>query len=214
VFAAIARNRVFWLIAIAMFLCTLQTPLHSAQLNLMLLDNHISTATAARMVSVYAIGTVIGRIACGLALDKFVTYLVAAASMVLPAIGYAVLASDLDAVAAIAFAMLLVGLAVGAESDLLSYLVARYFRLEIYSTVASLVYSAVFMASATGAVTLSLTLRLTDSFSLFLWLVSLTILCGSLLLLRLKHAAVAAELKSADSTEAAKKAHGPVAATP
>ena len=167
VFVLISRNPLFWLIALAMFLCSLQTPLHSSQLNLMLLDNHISTAASARMVSVYAIGTVIGRLACGLALDRFPTYLVAAFSMALPAVGYAVLASDLNAILPIALAMFLVGLAVGAEADLVAYLVSRYFDLDIYSTVTSLVYSAVFLASATGAGILSFTLSLTNSFSLF-----------------------------------------------
>jgi MFS family permease len=187
VFKQIGSNKTFWLIAVAMFLCTLQTPLHSSQLNLMLLDNHISTATAARVVSVYAIGTVIGRLACGLALDRFAPYLVASSSMALPAIGYAILASTFDSVPAIGLAMFMVGLAVGAEADLASYLVARYFKLDIYSTVASLIYSAVFLASATGALTLSLVLRITNSFSMFLWFVSLAILCGGLLFLRLRH---------------------------
>jgi hypothetical protein len=49
-----------------------------------------------------------------------------------------------------------------------------------------LVFTAIFLASAVGALALSLTLKVTDSFSLFLGIVSVTILCGSLLLLRLQ----------------------------
>ena len=191
VYRTILRDPTFWIIAVGLFLCSLQTPLHSAQMNLMLLDNHITTAAAARMVSVYAVGTILGRLACGLALDKFPTHLVASISMCLPALGYAILASSLDEVPAIAFAMFLVGLTVGAEGDLLSFLVARYFDLGIYSTVMGLVYSAVFFASAVGALSLSATLRFTDGFGLFLGLVAVTILCGSLLLLRLGSARAA-----------------------
>jgi nitrate/nitrite transporter NarK len=77
------------------------------------------------MVSIYATGTIIGRIICGLALDKFPTHLVAAISLSLPAIGYAVLASDLDGISAIGAAMLLIGLSVGAEGELISFMVAR-----------------------------------------------------------------------------------------
>jgi MFS family permease len=190
VYRSILRNGTFWIIAAGMFLCTMQTPLHSAQINLMLLDNAITTATAARMVSVYAIGTIIGRIACGLALDKFPTHIVAASSMILPALGYAMLASSFDSVAVIAFAMSLIGLTVGAESDLMSFLVARYFRLEIFSTVLALVYTAAFAASAVGALTLSITLKATNHYSLFMAIVAIAILCGSLLLLRLKRAPV------------------------
>ncbi len=186
VYRHILRIPAFWIIAIGMFLCTLQTPLHSAQMNLMLLDNEITTATAARMVSIYAAGTIIGRIACGLALDRFPAHLVAAISLSIPALGYAILASSFDMAPAIGLAMLVIGLSVGAEGDLVSFLVARYFGLEIYSTVMGLVFSAIFLASAVGALTLSLTLKATDSFGLFLGLVSVTILLGSLLLLRLK----------------------------
>jgi MFS family permease len=190
VYRSILRSGTFWIIAAGMFLCTMQTPLHSAQINMMLLDNAITTATAARMVSIYAIGTIIGRIACGLALDKFPTHIVAASSMVLPALGYAMLASSYDAVVGIAFAMTLIGLTVGAESDLMSFLVARYFRLEIFSTVLALVYTAAFAASAIGALTLSVTLKATNHYSLFMAIVAIAILCGSMLLLRLKRAPV------------------------
>ena len=186
VYRRIMRIPTFWIIAIGMFLCTLQTPLHSSQLNLMLLDNQITTATAARMVSIYATGTIIGRLACGLALDRYPTHLVAAISLSLPALGYALLASSFDGIAAIGFAMLLIGLAIGAEGDLTSFMVARYFGLEVYSTVMGLVFTAIFLASAVGALTLSLTLKATDSFSLFLGIVSVAILCGSLCLSRLK----------------------------
>jgi MFS family permease len=186
VYRRITSSTTFWIITVGTFLCTLQTPLHSSQLNLMLLDDHITIAMAARMVSVYAVGTIIGRLACGLALDKFPTYLVAAISMALPTIGYAVLASRLDTVPAIAVAMFLIGLTVGAEGDLMPYLVARYFGLDMYSTVMSLVYCALFAASSTGALALSLTLKLTDHFSFFLWVISFVMLSGSLLLLRLR----------------------------
>ncbi len=191
IYRRILRIPAFWIIAVGLFLCTLQTPLHSAQMNLMLLDNHITTATAARMVSIYAAGTIVGRLACGLALDKFPTHLVAAISLSIPAIGYALLSSNFDGVPAIGFAMLIIGLSVGAEGDLVSFLVARYFGLEIYSTVMGLVFSAIFLASAVGALTLSVTLKVTDSFSLFTGVVAVTIVFGSLLLLRLKSAPAA-----------------------
>ncbi len=183
VYRQILREPALWFIMGGIFLCVLQTPLHSSQLSLMLVSNQLTTIQAGYMVSVYAGGTIVGRIACGLALDRYPTAPVAAISMGLPAIGYAVLASSYDTVSEIAFAMFLIGLSFGAEGDLLSFLVARYFRLEIFSTVASLVYASVYLASATGALTLSLTLKLTgDSFALFLWLVTGAIVLGSLLL--------------------------------
>jgi len=184
-YALILRSRTFWVIFIGMFLCLLQTPLHASQMNMMLVDNKISMQTAANIVTVYAFGTVVGRLACGLALDRYPTPLVTAASMVLPALGFLLLATDYNTVAVIGFAMFLVGLSVGAESDLISYLVQRYFKLRIYNTTLGLVFCVSFLASALGALFISITLKLTDSFSPYMYALTGTILLGSALFLLL-----------------------------
>jgi len=182
-FGLILRSRVFWIIFAGMFLCLLGTPLHSSQMNIMLVDNGLTPQIAAEIVSVYAISTIFGRLACGLALDRFATPLVTTVSMILPALGFFLLASSLDTVLVITFAMFLVGTFVGAENDLMSYLVARYFKLRIYSSTFSLVFICSFLASAIGAGAISLTLKLTDSFSPYMFIVSGTVLVGSLLFL-------------------------------
>lgn len=184
-YRTILSSPVFWTIFAAMFLCLLQTPLHASQMNLMLVDQHISAQTAANIVTVYAAGTVVGRIACGLALDRFATPLVTSLSMVLPALGFFLLGSNLDTVPVIGGAMFLVGLAVGAESDLISYLVARYFSLRIYNTTLGLVYTVSFLASALGALAISRTLALYDSFAPYLYAVSGAIALGAVLFLLL-----------------------------
>jgi MFS family permease len=184
-FRMILSNRAFWIIAVAMLLCLLQTPLHASQMGMMLQDNGLGPAAAAVMISVYGVGTVIGRIACGLALDKFPTPPVAFISMVLPALGYAILASPWDAPAAIGFSMLLVGIMVGAEGDLLSFLVARHFKLNIFSTTLSLVYFSVYLAAAVGSLGISVTLSLFDSFAPYLALMVVASIAGSLLFLLL-----------------------------
>ena len=105
--------------------------------------------------------------------------------MGLPAVGYLLLGTSLDELTIITAAMFLVGLSVGAESDLISYLVARYFNLRIYNTTLGLLFMASFTGSALGALSISLTLKLSDSFAPFLFLVSGTITLGSLLFLAL-----------------------------
>lgn len=184
-YSVILRSRTFWIIIIGMFLCLLQTPLHASQMNLMLIDNRMSPQAAAYVVSIYAFGTLLGRVACGLALDRFPTPIVTCLSMILPALGFFLLASDFDTVGVITFAMFLVGLSVGAESDLLSFLIARYFKLRIYGTTFGLLACATFLASAVGALGISLTLALSNSFAPYLTIVSVTVLLGSVLFLAL-----------------------------
>lgn len=181
----ILGSRPFWIIFAAMVLCTLQTPLHSSQMGLMLADNRLSSGEVALMISVYSVGTIVGRILCGIALDKFDAPRVAAISMVPPALGYALLATSLDLPWLIGFSMFLVGVAFGAEGDLQSFLVARHFRLRIFSTTLSLVYVGVFAASAGGAVLLSIVLKFTDSFAPFLFGIAVATAIGSLTFLLL-----------------------------
>lgn len=179
----ILSSKLFWLIMIAMFLCLLQTQLHSSQMNLMLIDQGLTIQTAANIASVYAAGTIVGRIACGLALDKFPTPIVTFVSMFLPAIGFFLLGTSLDAQVVIAASMFLVGLSVGAETDIISFLVARYFKIRIYNTTLGLLMTCSFLASATGALGVSYTLSVYDSFEPFLFVIAGSIVIGSLLFL-------------------------------
>jgi sugar phosphate permease len=181
----VARNRVFWTIAFAVYLIMIATPLQSSQLAIMLEDNHLDPAAVAWTISVFSISTIAGRIVCGLALDKFPTRFVASFCTIPPAIGFFILGTDWNSPAAIAFSMALAGFAVGAENDLFSFLVARYFKLEVYSSTLSLVFACVFIGTATGSVSISAILRTSDSFSPFLYLVSGLTLAGSLLFLLL-----------------------------
>jgi len=185
VVAEIRGEKVFWVIFVAMMLCTLPTPLHGSQLNIMLREQNLSATASAMMISVYAVGTIVGRIASGLALDRFAARPVAALSMVLPAFGLLLIASPLDTAFAVGLGLFLVGVTIGAEGDLLSYLVARYFRLDIFSTTLSLAYCAVFIGSASGALILSGLLKRFDSFTPFLLVSAGTVLLGSMMFLLL-----------------------------
>jgi MFS family permease len=184
-YPVIFRSKLFWVLVFGFFLCLLQTQLHSSQMNLMLIENDLSMQMAANVVSIYALGTIVGRIACGLALDRYSTPIVTFLSMALPAIGFLLLASDMNSLPMVSFAMFLVGLSVGAESDLICYLVSRYFKLRIYGTTLGLVQTTAFLSSAVGGLAISLTLAMSDSYVPFLYLVAGGIALGSLLFLML-----------------------------
>lgn len=180
-YALIFRSKLFWVIVVGFFLCLLQTQLHSSQMNLMLIENDLTMQTAANVVAVYALGTLIGRIVCGITLDLYSTRAVTVISMGLPALGFLLLASDMNSLPVVSAAMFLVGLSVGAESDLICYLVARYFKLRIYGTTLGLVHTTTFLSSAAGGLAISLTLALSDSYVPFLYIAAGSILLGSVL---------------------------------
>lgn len=184
-YRVIARSQVFWIIAAGMFLCLLYTPLHASQMNVMLVEQGLTTQGAANIVSIYVIGTLVGRIACGLALDRFPTPIVTALSLGLPALGFLLLGTDMNTFPVIALSMFLVGLSIGAEIDILAFIVARYFQLRIFNSTLALVHCISFLTSAIGAGMISLSLKLYDSFTPFLYLVAGTATAGALLFLLL-----------------------------
>ena len=202
-FPLIVRSTAFWLIGIAMFLCNLPQTLHSNQMQLVLLDNGASSTVASMMISIYAVGVMIGRFLCGIALDRMPTHLVAAVCMGLPSLGLFLIASSFDAPLTLAFAMLLIGFSQGAEGDVLAYVVTRFFALEIYSSVLGLLTAFLGAATAGGALLLSLTLNFTETFTLFVLLGAVATLLGSGLFLLLGRMSATQSAVQGPETQAA-----------
>lgn len=181
----VLRNPAFWAIFAGFFLCNLIYPMQSTQMKLMLLENGASAGFAALLISVFAGGVMVGRIVCGLALDRFPVHFVAAIAMGLPAIGLFMLAFGVSEPAVLGLAVVLMGLSLGAESDLAAYLVMRYFQVEIYGTVLGLVVTSLALSATAGAMLLSMTLNLVDHFWLYMLLAGISSVVGSLLFLLL-----------------------------
>jgi len=177
---SLLRNPVLLLLIGGMILVNLPQSFAQSQLKLIALDNGVSDASATAMVSLYAVGVIIGRFLTGVALDSRVRpHMVAIVALGLPAIGYGLFASG-TAVAAILMAgVLLVGLAQGAESDVGAYLLSRRFDLKNFSLLLSFLTMSMGIGSAVGSLVLSYTLYLTDSYLAFLVLAAVGTLAGA-----------------------------------
>ena len=184
-YRSILKSRVFRIIAVSSFLCSLTHALATSQLKIVLADHNVSEIAAGYMVSVFAIGVIFGRILAGIALDKWQTHIVAAIGMGLPCIGCFVLASGTHQIYLLGLAIILIGISFGAEADILAYVTAEYFPMYIYSTVMGLLTTAVGLAIGLGSGLLSYMLSLTDSFTAFLLLGGALVLVGGVNLLRL-----------------------------
>lgn len=180
---AFARNPMFRLLILGMFLCNLPQVIVSSQLKLVMLENGATMEFAMWMVSVYALSVIAGRFASGLALDIAPAHIVAVLALGLPALGYAVLASHVDAGWLLVGAVLLVGLAQGAEGDIGAYIVSRRFDMRNYSLVMGLVIATMAGASAAGSLLLSYSLHLTDSFAPFLGFAAVATVAGAAMFL-------------------------------
>lgn len=182
-YPAILRERAFWVLFGAMLLCNLPQVLAMSQLALVLHDNGVEDVSI--MLSAFAIGTLAGRFGAGVALDHFSPRIVAATAMALPSLGLVLIASSLDSPAVLTFAVLCFGLSLGAEGDLVGYLVSRTFPVRIFSSVLGLMTMAIAFSAASGAAILALVLRMTGRFDMFLIGAAAAVLAGSLLFLLL-----------------------------
>jgi predicted MFS family arabinose efflux permease len=192
-YPAIFRNRAFWILAGAMLLCNLPQVLALTQLNLVLLDNGVTATGVSAMISTFAIGTLVGRFICGIALDRFPAHIVAALGMALSACGLFLIASPYNSTPVLMLAILLVGLSFGAEGDLVSFLVVKAFGVRVYSTVMGMMTGIISVAASIGALTLALMLKGGSGFAPFLGMCGVTVLLGSMLLLLMPKSAPIAE---------------------
>ncbi len=173
------RRPAFRLLVLGMFLINLPQVVASSQLSLVLQGEGASPLDAIWLLSLYPLGMLAGRFACGILLDRAPAHIVSALGVALPAAGFLGLASGLDPAWFLALCVLAIGAAQGAEGDVAAFLTAKHVGLADYGLALGLVMAMVSLASALGAVLLSVTLRATDAYSLFVVLAAAVTLLGA-----------------------------------
>jgi len=143
------RTPTFWLLCAIFFVvaaCANGTAAHIAPL---LSDRGTSGRTAAFAVSLFGFASIVGRVANGYLVDRFFAPRVVAIVFSGAAGGLALLWSG--ATGNLAFlAALLVGLAVGAESDVMPFLVSRYFGMRSMAELYGCAFGSYTLGNATG----------------------------------------------------------------
>lgn len=114
----------------------------------MLSDAGLDAAQAGRVAALIGISAIIGRLGAGLLIDRILPHKVATGLMLVAGLGLAGLAVG-GAGVAVAGA-LIVGLAVGAEVDLISFFAGRLFRRASYGQAYGAIYAAFFVGGAIG----------------------------------------------------------------
>ena len=138
-FAQALRTRRFWVLsimAIAMSLGVGGLVVHFVPL---FSDLGAETSRAAKIASLLGLATIAGRIGVGMLLDRFPANLVTMATLLLASAGALLLYTfGLQFAPA---AVMLLGLAAGAEVDLVAYLCSRHFGTRSYGAIYGLLYS-------------------------------------------------------------------------
>ena len=143
------RTPTFWLLCAIFFVvaaCGNGTAAHVAPL---LSDRGVSGRSAAFAVSLFGLASIVGRVANGYLVDRFFAPRVAAIVFSAAAGGLAILWSGASGNWAF-LAALLAGLAVGAESDVMPFLMSRYFGMRSMGELYGCAFGSYTLGNATG----------------------------------------------------------------
>jgi MFS family permease len=177
------RTKEFWMLMAIFFIVALT--LHGLQIHLapLLRDNGLSAGAAAGAAGLTGAVMFVSRIGVGYLLDKFFAPRLGFFVFLCPLVAMALVGHASTVGLALASATLL-GVGSGAESDLMAYLVSRYFGIKCFAEIYGYTYGALMVGSAIGPYLWGLTFDLSHSYQPALWtaLGGIGVIC--LLLLR------------------------------
>ena len=128
-----ARTATCWKMGIAFFFVTFAMSGIAVHIVAMMKDNGLSAAQAASIASLIGVSILIARLVVGYLIDKFHAPPIAAACFAIPAIGCYLLMGGGHGPAVVA--VILVGVALGAELDLIAFFTSRYFGMKNYGKI-------------------------------------------------------------------------------
>ena len=162
-FAEAIRTWRYWALAIAFFLAT--TTINGSLVHVvpLLTDRGVPIDTAVATMAGAGLALIVGRVAAGYVMDRVFAPYVALAFLVGPMIGLAILGWDLQFVSPLVGTVML-GLGIGAEVDLLSFLITRYFGVRAFGALHGLMFSGVVLGNAAGAAALGWSFQLLGSY--------------------------------------------------
>jgi MFS family permease len=176
----------YWMMAVTFFFVGFAVQsvlLHLAPL--LMSQGQSSRVAALAQASMWAV-LVFGRVAVGWLMDRFFAPRVALAFMIPPIIGIGMLATGASGYAALAAAMM-VGLAAGAEVDVVAYLTSRYFGLKHYGKIYSTYFSIYAIGTGIGPALTAWGVGRFGGYGTILWVLVGALIVAGLLLTRYQH---------------------------
>jgi MFS family permease len=174
----------FWLIVVAIVLVAMVMQGTIVHLVPMLTDRGMNTKLAVGILSSLGLATIAGRLVVGYMLDRVHAPYVAAVFFMLPLVSLALLFSGATGVAPL-ISVIILGFGLGAELDLLGYLVSRYFGLRAFGELYGYLYAVFVIGSAIGPYVMGVTFDITHTYDVALLGFGAALVAAALLILRL-----------------------------
>lgn len=175
-------RREFWLVTITLFLVAFSINGAVIHLSPLLGDRGISARSAAFAVSILGGSSLLGRLLTGHLLDRFFGPRVSLILLSVSGCGILLLINTHSVTVGI-LAAFLIGIGLGGESDVVPYLLTRYFGLRSFSTLYGFTWTAYAVGTALSSVLMGRIFDLTGSYqSLLTQLAVLTFVAAGLML--------------------------------
>jgi MFS family permease len=159
----VRRGRTFWLMVCAFFLVSASVQGCVLHMAAMLTDRGLSIQTAALGSSLLGAALLMGRVATGYLLDRFFAPRLAAVFFGGAAVGIGLLWMS-NSTATVLVGAFLVGIGLGAEVDIIAYMVSRYFGLRFFGEIYGVAFGAFLLAGALGPLVMGAGFDLTGSY--------------------------------------------------
>jgi MFS family permease len=183
-FAEARQSSAFWIMVSTFFL--MSASVHGCLIHLapLLTDRGISPEMAALATSLFGGALLLGRVGAGYLLDHFFASSVAVGFFCGAALGFLLLWSGVTGPLAFGAAFL-VGLGMGAEGDIIAYLVSRYFGLRSFGEIYGYAFGAFTLGGVFGPLLMGKGFDATGSYSMMLGVFVITTLLAVALMTQL-----------------------------
>ena len=171
------KQKSFWLMAASFVIAGLCTSTILAHLIPMMMDRGLTLQQAAGTLAYLGIALMIGRLVAGYLMDKFFAPYVVIGFLIGPVIGLAIFAMGATGTVA-ALCAALIGMAIGAEFDVMAYFTSRYFGPRSFGQIYGYNYSAFKVGSSIGPLIMGLSYDMLGRYDEVLWALSATCIIG------------------------------------
>ena len=178
------RSSSFWLLAIPVFLVVTTINGIVGHLVPLLTDRGLEVRQATATLSAVGLSTIAGRLMSGYLLDRFFAPYVTAVLFLLPLVGVSILAAGAGGSAPLLAAITL-GFGLGAEVDVIGFMVSRYFGLRAYGEIYGCLFAIFTVGTGLGPVLMGLSFDATRSYNGALTVFGVALICASIVVSRL-----------------------------
>ena len=182
-FSDAIKNYRFWAIGIGLVLAAAGISGLITNSIPMLMDKGFTRIQAAQFAGLIGLSVITGRLVVGLLLDHFWAPMIAAIFLSAPLLSAYILGSTLESSIYISASMIIIGLAAGAELDLLAFLVSRYFGLFDYGKLYGALYIFFSIGAGLAPFAFGKSFDIYGNYSLVLSIVSATSFASGILML-------------------------------